>query len=55
MDLLVLGDALLLPDDDLALATVLKSPLFGLDDDAALYACLRPQGSAAQCPARKGQ
>jgi ATP-dependent helicase/nuclease subunit A len=29
----VLGDALLLPDDDLALATVLKSPLFGLDDD----------------------
>src|SRR6185312_11537682 len=33
MDLLVLGDALLLPDDDLALATVLKSPLFGLDDE----------------------
>jgi ATP-dependent helicase/nuclease subunit A len=32
MDLLVLGDALLLPDDDLALATVLKSPLFGLSD-----------------------
>jgi ATP-dependent helicase/nuclease subunit A len=36
MDLLVLGDALLLADDDLALATVLKSPLFGLDD-AQLY------------------
>ena len=34
MDLLVLADALLLPDDDLALATVLKSPLFGLDEDA---------------------
>ena len=33
MDLLVLGDALLLPDDDLALATALKSPLFGFDDD----------------------
>ncbi len=33
MDLLVLGDALLLPDDDLSLATVLKSPLFGFDDD----------------------
>src|SRR5499433_282140 len=32
MDLMVLADALLLPDDDLALATVLKSPLFGLDD-----------------------
>jgi len=33
MDLLVLGDALLLPDDDLALATTLKSPLFGFDDE----------------------
>jgi ATP-dependent helicase/nuclease subunit A len=33
MDLMVLADAVLLPDDDLALATVLKSPLFGLDDD----------------------
>jgi ATP-dependent helicase/nuclease subunit A len=33
MDLLVLADALLLPQDDLALATVLKSPLFGLTDD----------------------
>ena len=33
MDLMVLGDALLLPDDDLALATVLKSPLFGLDEE----------------------
>jgi ATP-dependent helicase/nuclease subunit A len=32
MDLMVLADALLLPDDDLALATVLKSPLFGFDD-----------------------
>jgi ATP-dependent helicase/nuclease subunit A len=29
----VLADALLLPDDDLALATVLKSPLFGLDEE----------------------
>ena len=33
MDLLVLADALLLPQDDLALATVLKSPLFGFDED----------------------
>ncbi|HEY5378142.1 MAG TPA: double-strand break repair helicase AddA [Pseudolabrys sp.] len=32
MDLMVLADSLLLPEDDLALATVLKSPLFGLDD-----------------------
>jgi ATP-dependent helicase/nuclease subunit A len=33
MDLLVLTDALLLPEDDLALATVLRSPLFGLSDN----------------------
>lgn len=33
MDLMALADALLLPGDDLALATVLKSPLFGLNDD----------------------
>ena len=33
MDLLALADALLLPDDDLALASVLKSPLFGLSED----------------------
>lgn len=33
MDLLALGDAMTTPDDDLALASVLKSPLFGLDDD----------------------
>ncbi len=51
MDLMVLADAMLLPEDDLALATVLKSPLFGFDDDAlfklawnrngSLYAALR--------------
>ena len=34
MDLMALADALLLPADDLALATVLKSPLIGLDEDA---------------------
>jgi ATP-dependent helicase/nuclease subunit A len=33
MDLMALGDALLLPEDDLTLAAVLKSPLFGLDED----------------------
>ncbi|WP_423415397.1 double-strand break repair helicase AddA [Hyphomicrobium sp. B1] len=31
-DLMVLGDFLTLPEDDLALATVLKSPLFDFDD-----------------------
>jgi ATP-dependent helicase/nuclease subunit A len=32
MDLMVLADALLLPEDDLALATVLRSPLFGFTE-----------------------
>jgi ATP-dependent helicase/nuclease subunit A len=33
MDLMALADALLLPDDDLALASVLKSPLFGISEE----------------------
>jgi ATP-dependent helicase/nuclease subunit A len=33
MDLVALGDALLLREDDLTLAALLKSPVFGLDDD----------------------
>jgi len=33
MDLIALAEALLLPQDDLALATVLRSPLFGFSDD----------------------
>ncbi|MBS7540454.1 double-strand break repair helicase AddA [Ancylobacter lacus] len=32
MDLMALGDALIAPDDELALACALKSPLFGFDD-----------------------
>ena len=54
MDLLVLGDALLLPDDDLALATVLKSPLFGLDDEqlfALAYARKGPLRAALRAKA----
>ena len=35
-DLIMLGDFLTMPEDDLALATVLKSPLFGLDDEALM-------------------
>jgi ATP-dependent helicase/nuclease subunit A len=35
-DLMSLGDFLTLPEDDLALAEVLKSPLIGLDDDDLL-------------------
>ena len=33
MDLLALGDCLLLPEDDLTLAALLKSPAFNFDDD----------------------
>ena len=43
-DLVSLGDFLTLPEDDLALAEVLKSPLFGFDDDALI----------ALAPGRKG-
>ncbi|MGB6906937.1 MAG: double-strand break repair helicase AddA [Methyloceanibacter sp.] len=32
-DLVALADVMLMPEDDLALAVVLKSPLFGFDDD----------------------
>jgi ATP-dependent helicase/nuclease subunit A len=39
MDLMALGDALLLSEDDLALACVLKSPLFGFGDDDLFTLC----------------
>src|SRR5579885_3429363 len=45
MDLMALADALLLPDDDLALATVLKSPLFGLSEDDLFALCWQRRGS----------
>ena len=44
-DLMVLGDFLTLPEDDLALATVLKSPLFGLDDDHLLQIAANRKGA----------
>ena len=44
MDLVAAGRAALLPDDDLSLACVLKSPLLGLDDDDLI----------ALAPGRKG-
>jgi ATP-dependent helicase/nuclease subunit A len=45
MDLMVLADALLLPADDLALATVLKSPLFGFDEQAVFELAWNRRGS----------
>ena len=44
MDLMALADALLMPDDDLALAAVLKSPLFGLNDDDLFELAWQRQG-----------
>jgi ATP-dependent helicase/nuclease subunit A len=46
MDLMALGDALLLPEDDLTLAAVLKSPLFGLDEEQ-LFALAYERGGAS--------
>lgn len=46
MDLMALGHALLLPEDDLTLATVLKGPLFGLDEEA-LFRLAAGRGAAS--------
>jgi ATP-dependent helicase/nuclease subunit A len=43
-DLMALGDFLALPEDDLALASVLKSPLFGFDDDDLVVLAPQRQG-----------
>jgi ATP-dependent helicase/nuclease subunit A len=45
VDLMSLADALLLPDDDLALAVVLKSPLIGFDDDTLFKLAWSRSGS----------
>jgi ATP-dependent helicase/nuclease subunit A len=44
-DLVALADFLLMPDDDLTLAVVLKSPLFGFDDDDLFALAYGPRGS----------
>jgi ATP-dependent helicase/nuclease subunit A len=46
MDLMALADALLLQEDDLALATVLRSPLFGFSDEE-LFAVAWERGRAS--------
>jgi ATP-dependent helicase/nuclease subunit A len=48
IDLINLADALLLPQDDLALAVALKSPLFGLDDDDLFKLAWQRKGSLRQ-------
>jgi ATP-dependent helicase/nuclease subunit A len=44
-DLVTLGRALLLPDDDLTLATALRTPLIGLDDDDLMRLAPEREGS----------
>lgn len=45
MDLMALADALLLPGDDLALATVLRSPLFGFSEEQLFTLAWRRSGT----------
>ena len=47
MDLIAAGRAALLKDDDLTLASVLKSPLIGLDEDALFKLAAGRSGSLA--------
>ncbi|MGE3247771.1 MAG: double-strand break repair helicase AddA, partial [Beijerinckiaceae bacterium] len=48
MDLCAAGRTALLPDDDLSLATVLKSPLIGLDDNDLIAIAPHRKGSLFQ-------
>ncbi len=52
MDLIALGRILLLPEDDLTLATVLKGPLLGLNEDQLFTLAYRRKGSLWQSLAR---
>ncbi|MXQ12032.1 double-strand break repair helicase AddA [Microvirga makkahensis] len=66
LDLVAAGRAALLPDDDLTLATALKSPLVGLNDDdlvrlaatraddESLHAALQRHGAAGDTKAKAG-
>ncbi|MGC2087624.1 MAG: double-strand break repair helicase AddA [Bradyrhizobium sp.] len=55
IDLMNLADALLLPQDDLALATVLKSPLFGLNDDDLFALAWGRKGSLREALAQHAE
>jgi ATP-dependent helicase/nuclease subunit A len=48
MDLIAAGRAALLPDDDLTLASVLKSPLIGLEEEALFKLAAGRPGSLAE-------
>jgi ATP-dependent helicase/nuclease subunit A len=53
MDLIALADALLLPADDLALAAVLRSPLFGFSDDDLFAIAAERGGSSLHAALKK--
>ena len=55
MDLIAAGRAALTPDDDLTLASALKSPLIGFDDDALMRLAARRSGSLAQALAAEDE
>ena len=56
MDLIALADALLLPEDDLSLAAVLKSPLFGLTEEELFDIALESRRDvAARRVVRQGE
>jgi ATP-dependent helicase/nuclease subunit A len=56
MDLMALADALLLPQDDLALATVLRSPLFGFSDDELFAVAWKRDASLREAlPSKAGE
>lgn len=55
MDLLALADVVLLPEDDLTLATVLRSPLIGLSEEDVMALAMGRDGSLWQAlGARRG-
>jgi ATP-dependent helicase/nuclease subunit A len=48
IDLIAVGRAAMLPDDDLTMASALKSPLIGFDDEALMNIAARRSGSLAE-------
>jgi ATP-dependent helicase/nuclease subunit A len=48
IDLIAVGHAAVLPEDDLTLASVLKSPLIGFDDEALMKIAARRSGSLVE-------
>ncbi len=52
-DLVALAQVLLMPEDDLSLAVVLKSPLFALDDEALFQLALGAQPPCGRSSKRR--